>query len=94
MPDLELELRREIARSERARAYIEDPLLVDAFERVRQYYMGAWVASPPEAREFRETTYHHIQALAEVRAELNRVLEDGLLAQERLAELRAGIANP
>jgi hypothetical protein len=37
MQDLELELRREISRAERARAIIEDPLLVEAFVSLRQF---------------------------------------------------------
>lgn len=94
MHDLELELRREISRAERARAIIEDPLLVEAFDTLRQFYTDQWTTSPAGATALREDTWHRLKALTEVRFELQRVLTDGRLAQERLDDLRANISNP
>jgi hypothetical protein len=94
MNDEELHLRRIAARADRARAIIEDDLLVGAFEALDARYLMAWRNSPADQPEMRERLWHHLQALAEVRAELNRVLEDGEMARAALDDLRAGITNP
>lgn len=95
MIDTELELRRTVAAAERARALIEDPLLVAAWEALDARFMLAWRNSPADKPELRERIWHHIQALAEVRAELETVLNDGLMARSALDELRApGTATP
>lgn len=94
MTDEELALRRRVAAAERARAYIDDPLLVAAFEALDARFMLAWRNSPADKPELRERLWHHIQALAEVRAELNTALEDGEMARAALDEMRAGITNP
>jgi hypothetical protein len=94
MNNEELELRREVSRAEAARAYIEDPILVEAFETVRQFYTDQWTNSPAGAVQLREDAWHRLRALAEVRFELQRVLDDGMLALERLNDLRDGITNP
>jgi hypothetical protein len=90
MTDEELDLRRAISAAERARAYIEDPILVAAFEALDARFMLAWRNSPADDTARRERLWHHIQALAEVRAELETVLADGLLARERLDAMRTG----
>lgn len=94
MDDTELALRRKVAAAERARAYIDDPLLVAAFEALDARFMMAWRATDPGDTAGREQIWHHLQALGEVRLELNRALEDGAMAQAALDELRAGISNP
>jgi hypothetical protein len=93
MTDEELALRRTISAAERARAYVEDPLLVAAWEALDARYLLAWRNSPADRPELREKLWHHLQAIAEVRAELETVLADGLLARERLDELRDGTNN-
>lgn len=89
----EIELRREVARAEAARAYIEDPLLVAAFEALEARCLMAWRASAADATEARERLWHHVQALAEVKAELESVLADGMLARERLDAMRTGVGT-
>ena len=89
MTNEEQELRGRVARSERARAIIEDPLLVEAFEALDARFLAAWRQSPAGAADVRERIWHHIQALAEVRAELQSVLTDGSLARHQLDELTA-----
>jgi hypothetical protein len=90
----EFQLRRRADAADRARAFIEDPLLVGAFERLEQRFMDAWRRSSPLDSAGRETIWHHVQALAEVRGELRAVLEDGDLARDQLAEISAGITQP
>lgn len=88
MDNAELELRRVMAQADRARAIIEDPLLVAAFTALDIRYVQAWRSSPADRPEMRERLWHHIQALAEVRAELQSVLNDGILARAALDDLR------
>lgn len=94
MNDEELALRRRVAAADRARAYIDDPLLVGAFEALDARYLLAWRNSPADQPEMRERLWLYLQAIAEVRAELNTALEDGEMARAALDELRAGISNP
>ena len=94
MTDEAQELRGRIARAERGRALAEDPLLVEAFDRLEQRFTLAWRFSPADAQEQRERLWHHLQALAEVRAELNSVLDDGTLARQALADLAEPSDNP
>lgn len=94
MDDTELELRRRVSAAERARAYIEDPLLVGAFEALEARCLMAWRATEPSDTHGREKLWQHIQALGEVRLQLGAVLEDGLMARDRLDDIRAGISNP
>ena len=93
MDNTELELRRTIAAAERARALIEDPLLVSAFDRLETKVLAAWRATQPTDTAGREQLWHHFQALAEVRLELNTTLNDGVMAQAQLNELRTGTDN-
>lgn len=95
MNNTELELRRRDAAAERARAIISDPVLVGAFEALDARFLLAWRNSPAEDQAKRERLWHHIQALAEVRAELETVLNDGIMARSALEEMRApGTATP
>ena len=92
--DEEFALRREADAADRARAFIEDPLLVGAFAALEARFMRTWRATQPTDTAGREALWHHIQALGELRLELNRVIEDGLMAKARLAEIDAGISQP
>jgi hypothetical protein len=94
MTDEQQELRRRIDAAERARGYIEDPLLVAAFEALDARFLLAWRNSPAGASDVRERIWHHIQALAEVRAELTGALTDGALARAALDELSVPSDNP
>jgi hypothetical protein len=86
--DTEQELRRVVAQAERARLIIDDPLLVGAFEALDARFLLAWRNSPADKPELRERLWHHIQALAEVRAEMQTVLDDGSMARAALEEMR------
>jgi hypothetical protein len=93
MTDDEMTLRRTVAAAERARAFIEDPLLVAAWEALEARFLMAWRNSPADATEQRERLWHNIKALAEVRLELETVLADGVMAKAALADLRDGTSN-
>lgn len=86
----EIELRRRVAAADRARVYIDDPLLVGAFEALDARYLLAWRNSPADKPEMRERLWLYLQAISEVRAELNTALADGEMARAALDEMRAG----
>ncbi len=94
MNDEELALRRIAAQADRARAYIEDDLMVGAFARLEAQYIEGWRETRSDDAAGREALWHRIKALGKVRAELNRAIEDGLIARDRLDEMRANIAQP
>jgi hypothetical protein len=94
MTNEELELRRVASQADRARLIIEDPLLQGAFAALEARFMAAWRSTAPTDTAGRESLWHHIQALAEVRAELTAALNDGLMAKARLDDLRAGPEVP
>lgn len=88
MDNTELDLRRRIEAADRARLILNDPLLVGAFEALDARTLLAWRNCPADQPERRERLWHHIQALAEVRAEMETVLSDGIMARSALDELR------
>jgi hypothetical protein len=94
MNDQEWDLRRRIDAAERARVILEDPLLSSAFDVLDARFLLAWRNSPADQPELRERLWHHVQALAEVRAEMETVLSDGLLAKAALGDLQTGPDNP
>jgi hypothetical protein len=94
MNDTEWDLRRRIDAADRARVILEDPLLSSAFDVLDARFLLAWRNSPADQPELRERLWHHVQALAEVRAEMETVLSDGLLAKAALGDLQTGTDNP
>jgi hypothetical protein len=89
MDTTEQDLRRRIEAADRARRLIDDPLLVSAFDVLDARFLLAWRNSPADQPELRERLWHHVQALAEVRAEMETALTDGILARDALDEMRA-----
>lgn len=94
MNDTEWDLRRRIEAANRARVILEDPLLSSAFDVLDARFLLAWRNSPADQPDLRERLWHHVQALAEVRAEMETVLTDGLLAKAALGDLQTGTDNP
>jgi len=94
MDNEELDLKRRIATADRARVIIEDPLLSSAFDALDARFLMAWRNTRADDLSGRERLWHHIQALGEVRQQLESILSDGLIAREALEDLKAGISNP
>lgn len=92
MTNEELELRRVVAQADRARLIIEDPVLVAAFTALEARYIQGWRAAYDAAS--RDELWHRIKALDKLQDELAGVLNDGLMAREKLEELRAGTDTP
>lgn len=95
MDHAEQDLKRRVAAAERARVYIDDPLLVAAFEALDARMLMGWRATQPTDTAGREALWHQTQALAMVRAQLNDVLTDGVMAKAALDDMHDGTdTNP
>lgn len=76
----------EIARGERARQLLEDPLLVEAFTKKEAEYIQAWLNSPARDVEGREALYLSIKNLHAIRGHLSNVMDTGTMAKATLAQ--------
>jgi hypothetical protein len=79
--------RAEIARAERARALLNDPLLIEAFATLEQDYIDGWTRTGVDQSEGREAIWRHLQALRQVRAHLESAVQTGRMARHQLAQL-------
>jgi hypothetical protein len=80
----ELQLRFEAERGMRAKALMENELLVEAFDGLEKLYTEAWRTSPPPAADQRERAWMALRMLDSVRADLRRLLDGGKIAQAEL----------
>lgn len=80
-------LHRDLARAARAKALIEDELVVEAFTRLEADYVAAWKTWAAADTAGRERLWLAVNVLGKVRDHLGRVLADGKLAQRQLDEM-------
>lgn len=66
-------------RAERARRLLEDPLLTEMFEAVRQDALGRFENSQADEERVREAAYRELQALHSVRSALKSLIVDARL---------------
>lgn len=78
-------LYRDSAAGNKARALLEDELLIDTFKYLKQSYTDAWIAArTPDARE---ANWHSIHALDRVQDHLNTVFTNGKLADHQIEQM-------
>jgi len=82
-------LEYEIRRGERAEALLQDELLNDTLETIKQGYMERWLDSPERDVEGRERLRLMVKTVDLLRSELQVVLDTGKLAKQTLRQ-RAG----
>lgn len=75
-----------IRRAERAKEILEHPLVVEAFADLDAYYTRAFRNSDPVASETREDAYRMLRAMDAFKAVFEAHLENGKLAEARLAD--------
>ena len=80
--------RRALERAARARAILEDELVTEIFARLESRLIEDWSASAPDQGAAREDTYRALRALKDFRAEFERLLSDGKVAERDLGEFR------
>lgn len=74
-------------RAVRAKALMEDPLIKEAFSALEGEYYEFWKKTPIRDQDARERIFHAIQVLGKVRGHLEIIIEDGKIANQRIAEL-------
>ncbi len=85
--------RRRLERAARARAIVEDELVVEVFARLESRLIEGWVASPPGETMAREEAYRSLRALHDFKAEFERLLSDGKVAERGLMDTKARAAR-
>jgi hypothetical protein len=83
----ELDIRRALDRAARARAIVEDELVVEVFARLERRLQDDWTGSAPADQDGRERAYRALRALQDFRAEFARLISDGQVAERELAAL-------
>lgn len=79
-------LEQEKRRGEDAKRLLEEPLLVEAFEHIKQELTQAWTESPARDVEGREKTWLMLKLLGRVRGHLESVMANGTMAKATLLE--------
>lgn len=73
----------QVQRARDAKALLENPLLEQAFAAVEAHFVGMWKTSEYGATSKRETAYHMIAAIPELRAKLTQWVNDGRIIESR-----------
>ena len=75
------------ARAMRARALLEDELLIEAFDRLDAEYVKAWRETTARDDDARQRLWQAVQVIAKVRDHLRKLVNDGKLAQKEIDAL-------
>jgi hypothetical protein len=81
--------RRSLEKANRARAILEDELVSETFDRMERRLVETWSASAPSDMTAREESYRSLRALQNFRAEFERLISDGKVAERDLSEFKA-----
>ena len=81
--------RRCLERAARARAIVEDELVVEVFARLESRLIEGWAASRPDEAAAREEAYRSLRALQDFKAAFERLLSDGKVAERDLMDIKA-----
>ena len=75
---------KEIQRGHRAKAILEDPIFVEALQKVSQELDHEWINSPIRDTEGREKIYMMKKMLNVLHVQLQSVMETGKLASKQI----------
>ncbi len=75
---------KEIQRGHRAKAILEDPIFVEALQKVSQELDHEWINSPIRDTEGREKIYMMKRMLNVLHVQLQSVMETGKLASKQI----------
>lgn len=79
------DLEQQVTRGRTAAAFLEDPVFRDAVEAVRKRTVEQWQSTQPTDVQAREGCHALMRALDSVLGEINKVVNDGKVAQNALA---------
>lgn len=72
-----------LARADHAKRLLEDELLVEAFSEVERDIFEEWRLSAPADHSTRSELFHTLKGLERLKARLQAILDDGLVAKSR-----------
>ncbi len=78
------DLLREVSRGVRAKAIIEDEIVVEALDAIEVELRADWEGSPPLDAAGREEAYRMLGAAKAFRTRLAKVIDDGAVAQAEI----------
>jgi hypothetical protein len=81
----------DVSRAAKAQQLMEDPILQEAFEILRQDYFQKWVGSTKP--ELREACWYLYQAVKRAPEHLEAVIRNGQLAQRAINEFEASLVH-
>lgn len=85
---------QDIARGERARLLLAEPLFIEAFETLEQELTDAWANSPARDADGRETLWLSLKLTRQIRQHVISVMETGKMAEMQLERLsRPGLRS-
>ena len=87
----ELKLRQSMAEAERARQLLEDPMIVAALDDMRNTVYTNIRTSNFKQKEEREYLYLQLKAIDEFERKFKLRIQNGRLAESRLADLKRKI---
>ena len=82
--------RDEIDRAAKAEAFLREPLVAEAFEKLEADFIDAWKNTAVADTENRERIFHLLQALNALRGHFKTVVESGKIAQVNLDNQQRG----
>lgn len=74
----------EIARADRAKLILEDPMVVEALTAMRDHIMQAWQESPARDKEGREELFRYMKVIGQFESVFRAHIETGALAAHQL----------
>lgn len=85
----EIGLRRDMDRAAKARALLDDPLLSEAFDTLRQAYIDAILGSAAKDTDERERLWVATTVLTKVKGHLEQTIATGGVSAAILSDLQA-----
>lgn len=82
----ELKLRKAMERASKAKAVLENELLMETFAGLEQDYMAKWRTMRTVDFEGREACWHAVQALVDIKAKIQALVNDGQVAARELKD--------
>jgi len=86
-------LAQEITDGGRAKAILEDPVFIEAFEGIRATLMQAWISTAPSQEKEREYLWMQIKAADDLKRNLTTAIETGKLAAGTLPGADKGLLS-
>jgi hypothetical protein len=78
------DLRGEVSRGIRAKAILEDEIVVEALDAIEAELRGDWEGSRPGDTAAREESYRMLRAAKAFRERLRKVIDDGSVAEAEI----------